>query len=368
MKPRALSLLSIVILLLGITSHSVQAQTPVVQAVLFFSPTCPHCHEVMENVLPPLVEKYGGQLDIVGIDTSQPTGLDLYQAMVAHFNLPDDRLGVPALVVGDQVLVGSKEIPERFPQIIADGLKSGGIAWPAIPGLADVLTAQPQEAPAPAETAAPTTVQQDNKAPMYIQKFSQDPTANTIALVVLIAMIVSVIAVVYTFVQGEQNKFIRWPDWIIPLLSVIGLGVASYLSYVELTHAEAICGPVGNCNSVQESPYAYLFGILPIGVMGILGYLAILGAWLIKRFGPQSLHKFFTLLIWGFGWFGILFSIYLTYLEPFVIGATCAWCIASAIVMTLIFLASTDPAKQAFKLADLDDLDEEDVEDDEETA
>jgi len=33
-------------------------------------------------------------------------------------------------------------------------------------------------------------------------------------------------------------------------------------------------------------------------------------------------------------WFGVLFTIYLTFLEPFVIGATCMWCITSAILMT----------------------------------
>ena len=59
-------------------------------------------------------------------------------------------------------------------------------------------------------------------------------------------------------------------------------------------------------------------------------------------------------------WFGVLFSIYLTFLEPFVIGATCAWCITSAIVMTLIFWVSTGPAKQAWGTSDdfEDDLDE----------
>jgi uncharacterized membrane protein len=40
--------------------------------------------------------------------------------------------------------------------------------------------------------------------------------------------------------------------------------------------------------------------------------------------------------------FGTLFSIYLTFLEPFVIGATCAWCLASAVIMTaLLWLAAT---------------------------
>jgi uncharacterized membrane protein len=36
----------------------------------------------------------------------------------------------------------------------------------------------------------------------------------------------------------------------------------------------------------------------------------------------------------------VIFSIYLTYLEPFVIGAVCAWCLTSSVVMTLLMLLS----------------------------
>ena len=60
--------------------------------------------------------------------------------------------------------------------------------------------------------------------------------------------------------------------------------------------------------------------------------------------------------------FGVLFSIYLTFLEPFVIGATCMWCISSAIFQTIIFLAATDPAKRAWQE---DDFEDEDYMDDE---
>jgi len=44
---------------------------------------------------------------------------------------------------------------------------------------------------------------------------------------------------------------------------------------------------------------------------------------------------------------GTLFSIYLTFLEPFVIGATCAWCLTSAIVMTMLMFLSAPQARIA---------------------
>jgi uncharacterized membrane protein len=175
-----------------------------------------------------------------------------------------------------------------------------------------------------------------------LSKFMLDPTANTVAVIVLLGMVASIIAAAMYYIQGSAPR--RWPSWIIPLLAIIGLGIAIYLTYVETTKDVAFCGPIGNCNSVQQSPYATLFGFLPVGLLGGLGYLAILVLWLVRRFGPQSANKLLTLSIWGLTTFGVLFSIYLTFLEPFVIGATCIWCISSAITITLLFWASAGPA------------------------
>ena len=53
-----------------------------------------------------------------------------------------------------------------------------------------------------------------------------------------------------------------------------------------------------------------------------------------------------ALVLMTFG--GTLFSIYLTFLEPFVIGATCAWCLTSAILMTTLLLLTVTPQRLAF--------------------
>lgn len=103
-------------------------------AVLFYSPTCPHCHYVMEEVLPPLQDEFGDQLVIAAIDVSTPEGSDTYYAAVAYFAIPSERLGVPTMIVGDTVLVGSGEIPAFLPDLIKQGLDQGGVGWPEIPG------------------------------------------------------------------------------------------------------------------------------------------------------------------------------------------------------------------------------------------
>jgi thiol-disulfide isomerase/thioredoxin len=127
------------ILLVGVfgaaCSDGEDEEKPVVHAVLFYSPNCPHCHTVITEVLPPLQEKYGDQLQIGGADTSTPEGHALYNAAIEHFQIPGDRHGVPTLIIGDVVLVGGLEIPEQLTGLVEEGLAAGGVGWPAIPGL-----------------------------------------------------------------------------------------------------------------------------------------------------------------------------------------------------------------------------------------
>jgi uncharacterized membrane protein len=61
------------------------------------------------------------------------------------------------------------------------------------------------------------------------------------------------------------------------------------------------------------------------------------------------LAQFAPLVIFGMAFFGVLFSLYLTYLEPFVIRAVCIWCLISAMIMTLLLLVSIKPALQALE-------------------
>jgi uncharacterized membrane protein len=135
---------------------------------------------------------------------------------------------------------------------------------------------------------------------------------------------------------------------------IIGIGVAGYLSYVETQSVEAICGPVGDCNAVQQSRYAKLFDVLPVGVLGLLGYISLLAAWLARRFMP-ALEKPASIVFFGMAFFAVIFSLYLTYLEPFVIKAVCIWCLTSAVIVTLLLLLGTPPAVLRFAIPDEDE-------------
>jgi uncharacterized membrane protein len=323
----------------------VSANSPVVRAVLFFSPTCSHCHKVMTEDLPPLQNQYQEQLKILQVDVTQEAGQILYQNAIEQFKVPPEKLGVPTLIMGSEILVGSIEIPARLPQLIEAGLSSGGIDWPVIDGLQEHVQAQ---FPTTQESSSP----QGSILNSMLAAFQRDPVANSISAVTLLIMLVSVILVGNRFLNAEDYTQSRWPTWIIAVLSVLGIGVAIYLTFIETTHQQAICGPIGNCNTVQQSPYAHLFGFLPVGLLGVIGYAAILLAWLAQKLSSQQIHHYATVGIWAMSWFGVLFSIYLTFLEAFVIGSTCVWCISSALLMTLLLWASTGPALQAISIQD----------------
>ncbi|MBN1304202.1 MAG: hypothetical protein JXA13_07190 [Anaerolineales bacterium] len=334
-------------------SAAAQDDEPVVKAVLFFSPNCPHCHKVIFEYLPPLANQYGSQLMVVGIDVSQPEGQAMYESAIQWFEIPPTRLGVPTLVIDDIVLVGSGEIPERFPGLVETYLAQGGVDWPEVPGWKEALeqasgtdASQTSEMQS-GETETSTENLQEAATITMAERFAQDRVANSLAATVLGAMVLSLLGGIVYFVRTSGSGLNQGRAWVIPVICIIGLGVAGYLAYVEVTQTLAVCGPVGDCNTVQQSDYARLFGFLSIGVLGLIGYIAIILAWVIGRFGRGFLADLAVLAILGMATFGLLFSIYLTFLEPFVIGATCAWCLTSAILMTVLFWLSISPGKRA---------------------
>jgi len=339
---RWMPLLLIVAVIWGcfLAVKSAMAKDAIVYAVLFYSPTCSHCAKLDREILPALQEKYGNKLVIVRLNVISAAGSKIYEKALELFKVPEERIRVPALIIGETFLVGTVEIPEKSPGLINAALSKGGLNWPDLPGLHEQFVAQ-------------ASIHPENLSiwQFMAYKFKQDPLANGIAVIVLIIMVVSLIAaVVITLSSVKAPKVLTiLPGWIIPPMAVIGLAVAVYLSYVEVSEMNAVCGPVGNCNAVQDSPYAKLFGILPIAVMGMGGYIAILAVWFFQQFGPAPHKRQARLVLWGLGIFSVLFSSYLTFLEPFIIGATCALCLASAVVVTIILWVSILPARKALR-------------------
>ena len=336
---RSIRIVAVVLLITLLLPSVAFAQAPVVRAVLFYSPSCSHCQYVIEEVLPPLFETYGDQLQIVGIDVTVAEGSALYASAVDALGVPEDQRGVPMLFVGDHVLVGSAEIPDAFPDLIDQGLAKGGIDWPAIPGLQETLGEPESTAPdVEATPAKPTTV---------AERLQQDPVGNALAIVVLIGMVLSLVAVAARWVMRVPVREVPFVSWLIPVLALVGMGVAIYLTIIELSGDPAVCGPIGDCNAVQQSSYAFLFGVIPVGALGVIGFAAIILVWAASRYLPGRAHDVTLIVLFGLALVGAAFSIYLTFLEPFVIGATCAWCLTSAVLQTLLLWLTVEPARDA---------------------
>jgi uncharacterized membrane protein len=113
------------------------------------------------------------------------------------------------------------------------------------------------------------------------------------------------------------------------VLTLAGIGVAAYLTYVHYAGLQPFCaGGSHGCERVQSSSYASVGG-LPVALLGLAGYVAIAAALVAP--GESARVAATALAVTGFG-----FSAYLTYLELFVIDAICQWCVASAVILTLL--------------------------------
>jgi len=366
---------------------STLAQSPVVQAVLFYSPTCPHCHDIIDNYLPPLQAKYGDSLQVFYINVQEREGAAIYYDACSALNVPNERCrGVPFMVIGDQHMVGAAEIPARMERLIDEGLARGGQNLSSLPLLWKVMENQGLQG---GTAAAP---QSQN----WLDKFRSDLVANSLAVVVLLILVVSLLLVAQVSLRAFAGQ--TWPTWfaryspwlsagsaisgalmafsivlggdampaltaaliglmllgvgvvvasgsrtlgqhyaLVPWVIFAGLLVAGYMSYVEVGQVEAVCGMVGNCNAVQGSEYASVLGV-PVGVLGLLGYGLMLAAWAFSLRGAWlNQAKLALLMLLAFG---AAFSAYLTFLEPFVIGSSCAWCLTSALVVLSILWLS----------------------------
>jgi uncharacterized membrane protein len=311
-------------------SSPARAAGEVVEVVFYYEAGCEACEKVLHEVLPPLQAKYQDQLVVNLFELTTLEDIDTLYRVGSAYGLAKDQVGVPLLVIGDAVLVGSEQIPRELPGLIAAHLAKGGVKT--------VVRDYPQLSLAMLQTEEPV--------------WSGMELAWALMALMALALAIAVWQVARAFQGKAVSPPPAWLDRSIPILALVGLGIAGYMTYIEATYTPAFCGPLGDCNAVQTSPYARLFGFLPVGLFGAAGYLAILVAWSWPRLRRDKLAQVMPVAILGMAAFGTLFSVYLTYLEIFVIRAVCIWCLSSALVITLLLLASLPSAARWLALAE----------------
>ena len=143
---RRLSLLILFVLLFSLLlPGSVLAQSAKVQVVLFYSPFCGHCQQVIAEEIPPIVQAYnssyiwsyygeppdeetgqlpsivayeGNTLQILYVDTSSQDGGNLYMAAVERFQISPENQAVPTMIIGELILIGGIDIPSQLPGLV----------------------------------------------------------------------------------------------------------------------------------------------------------------------------------------------------------------------------------------------------------
>jgi uncharacterized membrane protein len=132
----------------------------------------------------------------------------------------------------------------------------------------------------------------------------------------------------------------RW-DWLrlaVIVACLFGIFVAGYMTWAEVTGNETVCANTGaiDCAAVQQSAYAKTFGI-PVAMMGLLGYIAILGV-IVLEDQIDMLAAYGRTLVVGMALFGVIFQTYLTYVEASVLGKWCQWCMMSYAVIAVVLI------------------------------
>ncbi len=121
-------------------------------------------------------------------------------------------------------------------------------------------------------------------------------------------------------------------------LAVLGLLVAVYMTIYKFTNNESMCIGSSGCSEVNSSRYSEINGI-PVAVLGVLGYAAILALLFLEQ-RPGIFQQNGTMMFFGVSLLGFLFTLYLIYVEVALIKAYCPFCLTSQAVMTIIFIIS----------------------------
>ncbi len=318
------------LLLMSAPLQEVMANDPAsMKAVLFYPSFCAECPAVIDEFLMPLTAQQGARLELFPVDITEAPGDQVFKQVLERYGARPDSWERPAVLSGGLLLRGEQEILAQLPALLAADQTPQLSNWPDFAGLQQLINGEEYNSAAETENAS-------------------DSIATGLAWTVLLAMLLSLSYSIWRLAK-KGHALLDIPainSWSLPLFALLGLGIGVYLSSAALSHSDAMCGPIGDCLSVQASPYSKMLGI-PMSMWGVVFYLGILFLWAMQRLRTGHWGQRATLGLLAFSIFGVMFSIYLTSLELFVIHAVCIWCISSAVLATLIMLTGMFKATMA---------------------
>lgn len=151
-------------------------------------------------------------------------------------------------------------------------------------------------------------------------------------------------------IQAETAPIVERPrinyNLILFVLALVGVGISLFLTIKYLQNADIGCGASNDCNDVAADKYGKGLGIpalkaIPTPVFGLLMYVTMVALSLARVLsGSETFSRMAGRLQWALAAVGVIVSIILTHRE-YVIQHWCKYCIASAIIILLIFLLAT---------------------------
>jgi uncharacterized membrane protein len=113
----------------------------------------------------------------------------------------------------------------------------------------------------------------------------------------------------------------------------MGAVISAYLTWVHYSGNLALCIGVGGCEAVQGSRFA-VAGDVPVALIGLGGFALILALAVLRLLRQPPVWA--DTAIFALSTAATLYVAYLTYIELFVLGAVCPWCVAVAVCSVLV--------------------------------
>ena len=143
------------VVLLGAMPLRAAGQAQVVEGLLFYSETCPHCRAVIDEFLPKMQEKYGDRVSIELVSVQDPLAYAILLELDGLYGVPEDqRGGVPELFIGSSVMIGRYSIEDSFEKVVDEYLAKGGANMPSFAEMREKALAAQSTAQAPTQAAS----------------------------------------------------------------------------------------------------------------------------------------------------------------------------------------------------------------------
>ncbi len=126
---------------------------------------------------------------------------------------------------------------------------------------------------------------------------------------------------------------------IISALALLGFIIAAYIQHHKHMKRTLVCPMRAQCHNVIHSDYSKFLSV-PVEVLGMLYYFSVFLMYLLFAVFPGLSGGEFAYVLLAVSAGAVVFSIYLLFVQAFVLKEWCSWCIASAIISTAIFLVS----------------------------